>query len=385
MLEDSYSRVLASDIVANEDLPSFDRSTVDGYAVRASDTFGAKETSPAYFTLVGEVLMGEAPDFEIKELEAAKISTGGMLPVGADAVVMLEYVQPVSDDFLEIVKAVSLGENVIKKGEDIKKGAFVLKRGHKLRPQDVGALAGLGITSVEVYKKPVVAILSTGDEVVPAECSLKIGQVRDINSYTLSGLISESGGISLKKGLFKDRYEIIKRAIEESLKDSDMILISGGTSAGTKDMTADIINDIARSHGGEGVLFHGVSIKPGKPAIGGIINGKPVFGLPGHPAAIFVCFDSFIKPVLERLCGLDREENFFKSIKAKMVKSISSVAGREDHIRVRVEKIDEEFYAYPILGKSGLITTLVEAHGMVIIPANKLGINAEEEVLVRLF
>jgi molybdopterin molybdotransferase len=385
MLEDSYDRVLASDIVANEDLPSFDRSTVDGYAVKSSDTYGAKETFPVYFTLVGEVFMGLAPDFEVRDLEAAKIPTGGMLPTGTDSVVMLEYVQPVSDNILEIMRAVSPGENVIRRGEDIKKGSLLLKRGHKLRPQDVGALAGLGITSVDVYKRPVVAIISTGDEIVSPDSDLKIGQVRDINSYTLSGLIAETGGIPIKKGIFKDKYEIIKKVIEESLQNSDMILISGGTSAGTKDMTADIINDIAEYYGGEGVIFHGVSIKPGKPTIGGIIAGKPVFGLPGHPAAIFVCFDNFIKPILKRLCGLDKKENFIKSLKAKMAKNISSVSGREDHIRVKVEKEGEEFYAHPILGKSGLITTLVDADGIVIIPPNKLGINAGEEVTVRLF
>lgn len=384
-IEDSYNRILAKDIISYEDLPSFDRSTVDGYAVKSSNTFGAKETSPVYLTLKGEIFMGRAPDFELRDLEAAKIPTGGMLPVGADSVVMLEHAQELSESFLEIFKTVAPGENVIRKGEDIRKGTVIFKKGQKLRPQDIGALAGLGITKIDVFKKPVVSIISTGDEIVSPASKLEMGQVRDINSYTLYGLISEAGCIPKKKGIFKDRYEFIKTAIEESLTDSDMILISGGTSAGTKDITADIINDIARIYSSKGVIFHGVSIKPGKPTIGGVINNIPILGLPGHPAAIFVCFNVFIKPILELLCGI-REENFLsKSIMAKMAKSVSSTSGREDHIRVRLEIKDEVLYAHPVLGKSGLITTLVAAHGIVIIPTNKLGINEGEDVEVMLF
>lgn len=384
-IEDSYNRILAKDIISYEDLPSFDRSTVDGYAVKSSNTFGAKETSPIYFTLKGEIFMGMVPDFELKDLEAAKIPTGGMLPVGADSVVMLEHVQEISENLLEIFKTVAPGENVIRMGEDIKRGTVILKKGQRLRPQDVGALAGLGITEVDVFKKPVVSIISTGDEIVSPSSKLEIGQVRDINSYTLSGLIYESGCIPKKKGIFKDRYEVIKTAIEESLTDSDMILVSGGTSAGTRDMTADIINDIARVYNSEGVIFHGVSIRPGKPTIGGIINTIPVFGLPGHPAAIFVCFNVFIKPILELLCGIREEKFLSKSIMAKMAKSISSTSGREDHIRVKLEMKDGALYAHPVLGKSGLITTLVAAHGIVVIPSNKLGINEGEDVEVKLF
>lgn len=384
-IESAYGRILASDIFSEEDLPSFDRSTMDGYAVKASDTFSARETSPVYLTLKGEVFMGVAPNFYINSLEAAKIPTGGMLPEGTDSVVMLEHVQHVSEDTIEVTKSVAPGENVIKKGEDIKKGTLLLKKRHKLRSQDIGALAGLGTVKVEVYKKPSVSIISTGDEIVPPNHKLGVGQVRDINSYTLSGLILEHGGLPQKKGIFKDRYEIIRDAIEESLKDSDMILISGGTSAGTMDMTATIIDDIAHFFGSEGVLFHGVSIKPGKPTIGGIINKKPIFGLPGHPAAIFVCFNIFVKPILDLLSGFEEEGYFSRNIRAKMAKKVSSSAGREDHIRVKIEKKDGDFYAYPILGKSGLITTLVEAHGIVIIPPNKLGLDEEEEVEVMLF
>jgi molybdopterin molybdotransferase len=380
-IEACYGRITASDIISPEDLPGFARSTVDGYALNSADTFGAKENSPAYIMVKNEILMGSIPDFKLKKGEAAKIPTGGMLPQGADAVLMLEHAQIVSDEMIEVMKSIAPNENVILKDEDIKKGEAVLKMGHRLRAQDIGALAGIGITEIEVYKKPVIAIISTGDEIVPPEMPVNPGQVRDINSFTLSGLILEHGGIPVKKGILKDDYEIIKDIIQSSLKDSDMVLISGGTSAGTKDMASMIINDIGKP----GVLFHGVSLKPGKPLIGGVIDGRPVLGLPGHPAAVVVCFDLFIKPIMDKLSGLDSKMIFVKTVRAKMAKNIASAAGREDHIRVYVEERGGEMFAVPILGKSGLITTLVKADGVIVIPHAKLGLDAGEEVVVNLF
>lgn len=380
-VEESYGRVLAADIVAPEDLPGFFRSTVDGYAVNAPDTFGAKETAPAYLNLNHEVFMGAAADFMLPRGSAAKIPTGGMLPEGSDAVVMLEYVNHVSDTLIEVLKSVAPNENVIAQGEDVRKGDLVLRRGHRLRPQDVGALAGLGIIEVELFSRPVVSIISTGDEIVPACSALLPGQVRDINSFTLWGLITHDGGIPQKKGIFHDEYEVIREAIEGALRDSDMILISGGTSAGTKDMSHALINEI----GEPGVLFHGVSLKPGKPMIGGVIGNKPVLGLPGHPAAVVVCFNLFIRPLMERLSGFVSADHFLKTVGAKMGKGIASAAGREDHIRVSIEERDGERFAIPILGKSGLITTLVKADGIVVIPQAKLGLDAGEEVTVTLF
>jgi molybdopterin molybdotransferase len=380
-IEACYGRITASDIISPEDLPGFARSTVDGYALNSADTFGAKENSPAYIMVKNEILMGSIPDFKLKKGEAAKIPTGGMLPQGADAVLMLEHAQIVSDEMIEVMKSIAPNENVILKDEDIKKGEAVLKMGHRLRAQDIGALAGIGITEIEVYKKPVIAIISTGDEIIPPEMPVNPGQVRDINSFTLSGLILEHGGIPVKKGILKDDYEIIKDIIQSSLKDSDMVLISGGTSAGTKDMTSMIIDDIGKP----GVLFHGVSLKPGKPLIGGVIDGRPVLGLPGHPAAVVVCFDLFIKPIMDKLSGLDSKMIFVKTVRAKMAKNIASAAGREDHIRVYVEERGGEMFAVPILGKSGLITTLVKADGVIVISHAKLGLDAGEEVVVNLF
>lgn len=380
-IEECYNRIIASDIVSPEDLPAFSRSTVDGYAVHAVDTFGAKESSPAYITMKHEVMMGQAADFDLAKGSAAKIPTGGMLPAGADAVVMLEYVQSVPGDMIEIHRSAAPGDNVIQVGEDIKKGERVLHEGKRLRAHDIGALAGIGVTGIEVFSKPVVSFISTGDEIVSPGNRLRIGQVRDINSFTLAGLVMDNGGILIKRGIFRDDYDEIRNALEESLAASDMVLISGGTSAGTRDMTAAIIDDIGRP----GVLFHGASLKPGKPMIGGVVRGKPVLGLPGHPAATVVCFDLFIKPVIDRMRGLAARPEPGGSVRATMAKSIASAAGREDHIRVYMEESENKLLAYPVLGKSGLITTLVKSDGIVVIPQSRLGLDAGEEVTVRLF
>jgi molybdopterin molybdotransferase len=380
---DSYGMITSKDIISPEDLPAFNRSTVDGLAVNSTDTFGATESLPSYLVVKGEIFMGKEPEFKLKKGEVAKIATGGMLPEGADSVVMLEHTQQVDEKMIEVVKPIAPGENVIKAGEDAKKDECILKSGRRLRPQDIGALAGLGITDVWVYEKPRVSIISTGDEIVPADKPVKPGQVRDINSYNLSGLILNSGGIPVKRGIFSDKYDIIKDIVEESLMNSDMVLITGGSSVGTKDMTARLINDMGKP----GVLFHGVSIKPGKPLIGGIVDSIPIFGIPGHPAAVSVCFEIFIKPVLENLSGLrkaifDKEK---KTVMARISKNISSSPGREEHIGVTLEKRDGELWAVPILGKSGLITTLTEADGTAVIPLKKLGVHEGEIVEIRLF
>ncbi|MCC6346771.1 MAG: molybdopterin molybdenumtransferase MoeA, partial [Nitrospirales bacterium] len=267
-IEECYGRIIASSVAAPEDLPAFARSTVDGYAVHSSDTFGAREILPAYISVKGEVLMGSVPGFSVAKGESAWIPTGGMLPSGADAVVMLEHAQAVSDDTIEVMKPAAPNENIIRRGEDVEKGMPVLARGQRLRPQDIGALAGLGITEVDVFTKPVVALISTGDEIVSPGMPLRPGQVRDINSFTLAGLIGGQGGVPVKKGIFSDEYGVIRKALEEALAEADMVLISGGTSAGVKDMTSAIIGDIGKP----GVLFHGVSLKPGKPMIGGVIG-----------------------------------------------------------------------------------------------------------------
>lgn len=380
-IDDCYGRIAAADIFSPEDLPAFPRSTVDGYALNSADTFGASESFPAYITVKYDIAMGAVPDFKVQKLESARIPTGGMLPSGADAVVMLEHAQIVSDDMIEVIKSAAPGENVIQKGEDLGINEIMIHKGSKLRAQDIGALAGVGITEAVVFKKPLVSVISSGDEIVAHDMPVNLGQIRDINSFMLMGMINDCGGIAIKKGIFRDEYEILKDILVKSLSDSDMVLISGGTSAGTKDMVAAIINDI----GTPGVLFHGLSLKPGKPMIGGVINNTPVFGLPGHPVAVAVCFDLFIRPVLNVLSGLNNGKFEHKTITAKIAKNVASAAGREDHIRVFIENKDGEFIAHPILGKSGLISVLIKAEGTVIIPHNKMGLDAEDEVIVRIF
>lgn len=380
-IEDAYDRVICEDIYSPEDLPGFDRSTVDGFAVRAEDTYGASEMSPQYLKVCGEVLMGLHTNLEILKGQCVKIPTGGMLPRGANAVLMFEDAQVVNEDTIEVLKGISVYENVILRDEDIKKGDIVIKKGKRLRPQDIGALAGLGINEVKVCAKPIVSIISTGDEIVSPSSKKEAGQVRDINSFTLDGLIRQSGGITQKLGIIKDDYNTLKSVFQSAIKDSDVVLISGGTSAGIKDMTSSIIQEA----GNPGILFHGVSVKPGKPLIGAIVNSKPVFGLPGHPAAIFVSFDTFIRPVIEKLIGYEDNLLRYKKVKAIMSKNIHSTSGRADFIRVRLTEKDGKLVATPILGKSGLINTLVKADGIVVIEDDTLGMNAGQEVEVRLF
>jgi molybdopterin molybdotransferase len=382
-IDESYGRILSRDIFSPEDLPDFARSTVDGFAVSAYDTFGSTEGMPAYLNMGYEILMGEEPDFELKKGEVAKIATGGMLPKGADAVVMIEHVQQVDKNMIEVVKPVAPGENVIQAGEDVKRGDSVLKKGHKMRPQDIGVLTGLGITELFVYEKPKASIISTGDEIVSPDRPIRPGQVRDINSFNLAGLLMDAGAIPLKKGIFNDEYGVVRKVVEKSLKDSDMVLISGGSSVGARDVTARVIDDLGKP----GVLFHGVSLKPGKPTIGGIVNNIPLFGLPGHPAAVSVCFGIFVRPVVETLSGFseDRLRIEKKSIKARIARNISSSPGREEHIGVYLEERGGEIWAVPILGKSGLITTLIKADGTAVIPLRKLGVEEGEIVEVRLF
>jgi len=382
-LENSLGMVSSRDIISGEDLPSFSRSTVDGYAVRAEDTFGATEAMPAYLNLFQEVLMSQKADFRLPDDSASKIPTGGMLPENSDAVVMFEHVQIVDRQMIEVLKPVAPAENVVQVGEDVKKGEVVIRKGQRMRPQDVGACAGIGVTEIAVYERPLVSIISTGDEIVPAGASPEPGQVRDINSYVISAMVLQSGGVPVKKGIFKDEYNGLREAIEAAMSDSGAIVLSGGTSVGTKDMVARIIDDI----GSPGVLFHGLSLKPGKPMIGGVMQGVPIFGLPGHPAAVSICFELFIRPVLHVLSGVKEKWSQYNCsiVQARISKNIASSQGREEHIRVMLEEREGGLWAVPVLGKSGLITTLVKADGTIVIPLHVNGIQAGEIVDVRLF
>jgi len=286
-----------------------------------------------------------------------------------------------ADRLVEIMHAVAFGENVVQKDEDVKAGELVVMRGTRLRPQEIGALAGLGIESIMVYEQPIVAIISTGDEIVPLGSPCRAGEVRDINSFTLRGLIQQHGGIAVWKGICRDNYEIIRGAVADALSCTDLILLVGGTSAGVRDMSASVIN----SFGAPGVLFHGVAVKPGKPLIGGMVGTVPIIGLPGHPAAVVGSFYNFVRPVMARLSGLVNDRSNIRKVTAQITKAVASAAGREDHIRVKLEEHQGVISAIPVLGKSGLISTLVRADGIVVIPASKLGLDVGEAVSVYLF
>jgi molybdopterin molybdotransferase len=389
-LDAALRRVLAEEIASPCDSPDFDRSTMDGFAVKSVDTFGAAESRPALLTVVGDIPMGAVAARGIGKGEAMKIATGGALPEGADAVVMFEQTQTVDAKWIEVVKPVGPFENVIRAGDDIKKGEVILRRGHRIRPQDMAALASVGITRFQAVARPVAAVISTGNEIVPADTVPGPGRIRDSNSYNLRGLVAQAGGSAVNKGIVPDEYERLRAALEEAVNSSDLVLMTGGSSVGIADLTAKVINDVGRP----GVLVHGVSIKPGKPLIVGLIETPrghvPVFGLPGHPAAVSICFEIFVKPVLSRMSG-EVPDPFLKdippyrTIKARLARGISSNPGREDHIRVSLEKREDGLWARPIFGASGLISTLVKAAGTVVVPVNKIGIESGEEVEVRLF
>ncbi len=380
----SLGRVLGREVNAPEDLPSFARSTMDGYAVRARDTFGASESMAAYLTLTGEIVMGKAAEVSVGEMSAVRIATGGMLPEGADAVVMLEHTTMLDAGMIEVVRPVAPGENVIQVGEDVKLGRTVLHRGHRIRPQDIGLLCGLGVTTVPVYRRPTVAVIPTGNEIVPPEASPQPGQVRDINSFHLAALIEQAGARPIRYGVVPDDEGCLEEAVRRAVSESELVVLSGGSSVGTRDLTEKVLTSLGK----RGILFHGVAVKPGKPTLCALVEGRPVFGLPGHPAAVVIGYDLFVKPVLKSLSGEESPPwaaRAGRTVTAFLTRSIASRSGREDYLRVALEMEGEELRARPILGKSGLISTLVGAVGTVVIPEQKLGLEKGEQVVVRFF
>jgi len=333
--------------------------------------------------------MGQEPVTPVEKGEAFSISTGGMLPPGADAVLMFEHASRVGQDGLEVMRPVAPGENVVAAGDDVKRGETLMAAGHRLRPQDLGALAGIGVTSVEVFARPRVAIINTGNEIVDAGSEPRPGQVRDVNSYNLAALVEKAGGVPVLLGIFPDEYEAIRAAVLDGLKRADIVAITGGSSVGTRDMTAGVIDELGRPDG-TGVVVHGVSVKPGKPIIIGMAGGKPVFGLPGHPVAVSVSFGLFVGPLIKTFSGEVDPLGIagippVRVVRARIARNYSSGPGREDHLRVALERRGEELWALPVLGKSGLITTLVRAHGTVVIPISRLGLARGEWVDVELF
>ena len=405
---DALDRVLVAPLTAPHDLPGFPRSTVDGYAVAAQDTYGASEGLPALLDVVDEVAMGEAADVRLDEAQCALVHTGGMIPRDADAVVMVENTQRVGGKegkggkselgpaaplslispvslvslfppfSIEVSRPVAVGQNVIQIGEDVRQGDLVLAAGHQIRPQDIGGLLALGIVAIDAAVAPRVGILSQGDEVVPPEQTPGPGQVRDINSYTLAALTRRAGGVPVMHPVVPDRLEALQNAARNALADCDLLVISAGSSVSYRDMTAQVIQGL----GEPGILVHGVSVKPGKPTILAVCDGKPVFGLPGNPVSAMVIFDLFVTPAIRLLLGAQPVAK--TQIPARLARNIASATGREDFVQVRLETRDGERWAVPVFGKSNLIYTLIRSDGVVRIPQDSNGVAQGSWVTVEL-
>lgn len=373
-------RFLAHDQFSDGDLPSFPRCSMDGYSLRAKDTFGATEGMPAYIEVMGDIPTGAEPGFDIAPGQAARAHTGGMLAPSADAVVMVEHTQTIDDRSIEIIRAVGVGENVIQPGEDISVGQMVLPGGHRLRPQDLGGLTAVGKATIEVARKPRVGIISTGDEVISPQDSPSPGQVRDVNSFTLAALVEKSGGVPSMLGIVGDNLKLLNTAAAQGLASHDVLVISAGSSVSARDMTADVIQDL----GEPGVLLHGVALRPGKPTVIAVVDGKPVFGLPGNPVSAMIVFNLFVQPLLAWLSGCS-DPLTPPTVRAILERDIPSAPGREDYLPVRLTTRQEIRRAEPVFGKSNLIYTLVRADGLVQVPLDKGGLYQGEEVEVHLW
>ncbi|HEY3310495.1 MAG TPA: gephyrin-like molybdotransferase Glp [Anaerolineales bacterium] len=371
----ALGRITFENVNAPSPLPAFPRSTVDGYALRARDTYGASENLPGYLTVSGEIPMGMEPRLAISSGECALIHTGGMLPSGADAVIMLEYTEAVRPGEIEIQRSVGTLENVIQVGEDVAENQVVIPRGTRLRPAEIGGLMALGVSKLRVANKPRVGLVSSGDEVIPPDRSPQPGQVRDINSYSLASLIAQFGGEPEFFGIVPDRFDLIQATVRKALGECDLVIVTAGSSASTRDMTAEVISSLGKP----GVLVHGINTRPGKPTILGVCGGKPVIGLPGNPVSALVNGYLFVVPVVEKLMGL--QSNLPKpSVRARLTVNLASQAGREDWQPVKLVSSENGWLAEPIFGKSNLIFTLAAADGMIKIHADANGIDAGELV-----
>jgi len=360
-LEEALGRCLGADIIPQEDVPAFDRSTVDGFAVRSRDLSGCSDSIPAILQKSGESIMGHAYEAPMAPGNCVYVPTGGAVPPDADAMVMLEYTEDLGGDQFAFYKPVAPGANLILRGEDLQQGEAILKSGKKLAVADIGTLAALGKTEVPVFSRPVVGIISTGDELVAPGESLKPGQIRDVKSAMLKTAVEQHNGIVISKGMVEDNYEALKGACKGLISDVDGLLVSGGTAVGEKDNMPRIVAELGE------MLIHGLAVKPGKPTIIGEIEGKAAFGLPGNPVAAFFIFDSLVKPLLLAMQGGKAE---IKQVEAKLTRAVSSNHGREEFILVRLEGSEAE----PVPSKSGLISTVSRANAYFIIPRDQEGL-----------
>ncbi|MEN6349532.1 MAG: gephyrin-like molybdotransferase Glp [Syntrophomonas sp.] len=372
-LLESHRRILAEEIFSPEDLPAFDRTVVDGYAVRAEDTFGSSESLPAYIDYAGEVKMGQAPDLKLGPGQCCWIPTGGMLPEGSNAAVMVEYTEKLGEDTILVYRPVGPWENIMQKGEDIGRGQKIFSHGQLLRAQDIGMLASLGITVVNVFKPYRVGLLSTGDEVVTIEAKPRVGEVRDVNSCSLAAAVESCGAIPRAYPLVGDDFASLKSAVDTALQENDAVFMSGGSSVGIMDVTLDVLLSFPESR----MIFHGIAVKPGKPTLAVAIGDKIVIGLPGHPVSALLMFHIICAPVLNTHPLL--------SVEAQISLNLASQAGRDDFIPVQLRKDNDCSLAVPLLGKSGLMSILAMADGYIHIPYEKQGLKKDEKTRVYLF
>lgn len=370
-IEDANLRVLAQDIIANDNIPGFSRSVVDGYGVISADTAGAGESMPAMLECLGRVEMGTTAEYRIKPGQCVYLPTGAMLPGGCNAIAMIEYCEDMDGEVL-VYRSLAKGENAIMEGEDFSKGAIVMNKGTILRPQECGVLAALGYDRVEVFSRPRIGIISTGNEIVPVTGSPKPGEIRDVNSYLCGLFVSAEGGIPVYYGIVRDNPEELRGTLKKAVAMNDAILISGGSSKDMRDATAYAIKELGE------LLVHGISIAPGKPTIIGKADDVPVIGLPGHPASAFVVLKIIVSHMIAKMTG---REVAFRTFTAILKESIPSDPGKDEYVRVRIE----EGHVIPIFGKSGLINTLSASDGLVRVPVGSEGFEAGEHVRVILW
>jgi len=377
-LTKAYQRILGEDIISPIDVPSFDRASMDGYAVIAEDTYGAREETPKTLKVIGVIKAGDTPNIEVHKGEAVEISTGAPIPKGANAVIMVEYTSRENDE-VTLYRSVYPGENIMSTGTDIMCGELILRKGQVLTPREIGVLAAIGVDKVKVYTKPNVAILSTGNEIVPPRERLSYGKIYDVNTYSIAAAVEECGCNPLILGIGRDDELELERLLKNALNKADVIITSGSTSAGIGDIMYRLLNKLGKP----GVIVHGIAIKPGKPTIIAVINNKIVFGLPGYPTSGLTIFNVFVRPVLCRLSGKPQSEP--KCVKARIALKVHSTEGRRYLLPVSLVKIDQAYSAYPIFKGSGAITTLSNADGYIEIPETKKILEEGEEVEVKLF
>lgn len=380
-ITDALGRTLAEDVKAEMDVPNFDRSAMDGYAVKSDDTFGASTTNPIVIDVIGTSKIGHVPSIGVGRLQAARIATGAPLPKGADSVVMLEYTEMIGEDKIEIYRPTTPGYNVSQRGEDVKRDERVLRKGTILQPQDIGILAAIGMVRVKVVRKPRVAILSTGNELIEPGEKVDIGKTVDANRFVLISSVKDLGGEPLNLGIAKDEVKEIRSKISKVLATTDLVLVIGGTSVGEGDLVPEVVNSLGKP----GIIVHGISMRPGKPTALAAVAGKPVILLPGHPVAAMISFSTFVKKIIERMLGTTIVKTRGQVISARMTRRVPSSPGIRDFVRVILEKTDMGYVAKPVRTKgAGIISSMVRANGLVVITEEREGVEEGEEVEVTL-